>query len=331
VLYLALSIYHNTSRLSPNNRQMKRISFLILSLLFFKCTFAQVDSNKTMIIDGVERHYTFHLPLSFHSFKKVPVIFAFQPSGTSLKQTIKLYNLNDLADEKHFIVIYPEAQNKKWNIPGMSGEGEDSTGGDDIHFISSLIDTFTQKYKSDSIRFFAAGMSRGGTFALYLADRLPHRIDGIALVCASVPRTFASHLSFAHPVPVLLINGTMDPLINFNGGKGKTNTVGEENEDEEMLPTEVLIDNLTKLDFCDVNPVVTDMPRNKNGGNECSAVETVYNCKSKIDFIAIINGGHTWPGEPSSVSNMTSGKVCRDFNAEDVIYEFFRKINTTKK
>jgi polyhydroxybutyrate depolymerase len=307
---------------------MKRIFFLLLSLLIFSSTFAQQDLNRTILVDGIERSYVLHLPLSFHSFKKIQVIFALHGNEVDNAGAINLYNLNDLADEKHFIIVYPSAIGRNWNMPGTSHDSaantNDSDNASDVHFISAVIDTLASKYKEDTSRVFVTGMGRGGMFALYLASKLPGRIKAVAAVCSSIPKTFAESFKFVHPVPVLLINGTTDPLLNYNGGKAKITKPGEENAD--MLSTEDLVDKIVKTDSCDIDPDVEDVPRNKDGGDECSAVETIYSCKVTIDFIAIINGGHTWPGKFQYLPKIFPGKVCPDFNAEDRIIQFFKSV-----
>jgi polyhydroxybutyrate depolymerase len=307
---------------------MKRIFFLLLSLLLFFYSFAQQDFNRTIMVDGIERSYILHLPLSFHSFKKIQVIFALHGNEVDNAGAVNLYNLNDLADEKHFIIVYPAAIGRNWNIPGTNHDSasntNDSDNADDVHFISAVIDTLASKYKEDTSRVFATGMGRGGTFALYLASKLPGRIKAVGAVCASIPKAFADIFRFAHPVPVLLINGTTDPLLNYNGGKAKITKPGEKNED--MLSTEDFVDKIVKTDSCDIDPDVEDVPRNKDGGNECSAVETIYSCKVTIDFIAVINGGHTWPGKYQYLPKLFPGKVCMDFNAEEKIIQFFKSL-----
>ena len=96
---------------------------------------------------------------------------------------------------------------------------------DDVAFISTLPDNLIADYQVDSKRVFCTGISRGGIFSLYLAWQLSERIAAIAPVCASIPDAIAGDYSFKHPTPVLLINGTEDPLINYNGGAGKMNGV----------------------------------------------------------------------------------------------------------
>jgi polyhydroxybutyrate depolymerase len=304
---------------------MKSILFLFL-FITAKC-FAQQDIDKTILVDNRDRQYLIHLPPSFESSQKLPVIFALHGGGGTYKNTIKFYNLDGLADQNGFIIVYPNAVNKAWHMPGIaSREKKLDTAVDDVHFISVLIDTLIANYKANDKRVFCTGISRGGMFSLFLADKLCNRIAGIAPVCGGISKTVENDYSFSRPMPVLLINGTDDPLVKYNGGVGKFNKRNEDNEDADMLPTEDLLAKIIKLDNCSSNAVAIQLP-DTNTQDDCTAVETIYNCnKVTVDFIKVINGGHTWPGGSQYLPKFLIGKVCRDFNASEKIFDFFKHI-----
>lgn len=304
------------------------LAFLVLQ---FCNTYSQNDIYKTITVDGKQRQYIIHLPPGYENVDKLPVLFGLHGGGGTYKNTISFYNLNGLADKNGFIVIYPNAIGKSWTIPGFStrAKGNDSTV-NDVHFISVLIDTIIQHYKGDSTEIFATGISRGGEFSLYLAYKLSSRIRAIASVCASVPEPVLNHYSFRHPTPVLLINGTSDPLIPYYGGYGKYLRTHEPDEGFDMAPTDELIkrilfseDSLTAIPK---TPVVTPMPDN-DPDDGCTAIKYEYTCAGvKVILIKVINGGHTWPGGKQYLPKFIVGKVCRDFNAEDEIFAFFLSV-----
>ena len=200
--------------------------FTAFIFLFIADTvFAQPqDIDRTINVDNRERQYLIHLPPSFNNASKFPVIFAFHGGGGEYKRTIRYYNLNHLADENGFIIVYPNAINKAWSMSRSSSRVRNIDNSvDDVHFISSLVDYLIADYKIDSNRIFCTGISRGGIFSLFLAWQLLDGITAIRRICASIPQAIADEYSFKHPTPVLLINGTEDPLISYNGGPGKMN------------------------------------------------------------------------------------------------------------
>ena len=309
---------------------MKSNIFLSFILLFFHhFSFSQSqDLDKTITVDGRTREYMIHLPSSFNNSSKLPIIFAFHGGGGEYKKTIRYYNLNGLADDNGFIVVYPNAINKAWSMSGVSSRVRNIDNNvDDVKFISTLLDNLVANYKVDDKHVFCTGISRGGIFSLYLAWQLSDRIKAIAPVCASIPHAISGAYVFNHPTSVLLINGTEDPLINYNGGPGKLNHRNAESETAMMVPTEELINKIVKLNNCHSSAVVTNMPDvDKNDG--CTATDYKYLCDSSlIELIKVNNGGHTWPGAVQYLPKMIIGKVCRDFNAEEKIFEFFKNLS----
>jgi polyhydroxybutyrate depolymerase len=305
-----------------------KILLAFISSLFILSSFAQSqDIDKTITVDGRERQFLIHLPPAFNSSTKLPLIFALHGGGGTYKNTIKFYNLNGLADASNYIIVYPNALNKAWTMPGITSRRKVSEeNADDVKFISVLLDNLISNYKVDSNHVFCTGISRGGMFSFYLAYKLSNRITAIAPVCGGISQTVAANYSFQHPIPVLMINGTDDPLVRYNGGAGILNKRNVENEDADMLPSENLLAKIVKLNNCDSKPVVTHIP-DSDPGDGCDAIDYLYSCNNvEVEFIKIVNGGHTWPGGPQYLPKFIIGKVCKDFSASEKIFDFFRKI-----
>ncbi len=304
------------------------IFFIFIFLLISRSLFAQSqDLDKTITVDKRVREYMIHLPPSYNNTSKLPVIFAFHGGGGEYKKTIRYYNLNGLADENGFIVVYPNAINKAWSMSGVSSRVRNADNNvDDVKFISTLLDNLIAEYKADGKHVFCTGISRGGIFSLYLVWQLSDRIKAIAPLCASIPHAISDAYTFNHPTSVLLINGTEDPLINYNGGPGKLNHRNAESETAIMVPTEELVNKIAKLNNCKSTAIITNFPDiDKSDG--CTATDYKYSCDSSlVELIKVNNGGHTWPGGVQYLPKILIGKVCRDFNAEEKIFEFFKKL-----
>lgn len=306
--------------------KLKARHLLFLAILIFQGyhTFAQSDIYDTIRVDGRLREYVIHFPPSCDSIKKVPILLALYGGGSSFENMMKFYRLNGLADKNYFAVIYPKTINGSWSIPGFPPRVKDYDSTiDDVHFISVLLDSIIQIYNVDSTKIFAAGFSRGGEFALYLADKLSSRITAIASVCASLPKTVLKGFSFKHPVSVLLINGTADPIIKYEGGFGKYLRKRKCVAGLDIASTDDLISKIITMDSCGTKPQAADMP-NKNKKDGCTAVKYKYWCSnSMVTFIMVINGGHTWPGGKQYLPKFMVGKVCKDFKAQNEIFDFF--------
>ena len=103
-----------------------------------------------------------------------------------------------------------------WNDgrPGLSGNPTT----DDVAFTAAVIARVEREQATDPARVFAMGMSNGAVFTFRLALELPHPLAGLAAACGSMPgeRTPAAP---RRPVPVLLLAGTRDPLMPYEGGQ----------------------------------------------------------------------------------------------------------------
>ena len=315
----------------PNFEHMKKMFCFYFLISAFTLLHAQTNIDKIIMVDGKTRDYVIHLPTNYQTLQTIPVIFALHGGGGKDEGTQRLYKLDPLADKYGYIVIYPQAIYKNWNIPGITAYGNIDSSADDVHFISTLIDSTVKFYKGDNNRIFITGLSRGGKFSLYLAWKLNSRIRAIAPVCASIPRDMEAGLNFDRPMPVLLINGTEDPLVNYNGGYGKLNVGEHAGPGFDMLPTEELVSKLESLNGCDSSAAITNFP-DSDPGDGCTAVKYSYKCpKAPVEFIKIIGGGHTWAGSFQYLPKFAIGNTCRDFSAAEEIFSFFNSVNNTTK
>ena len=125
------------------------------------------------------------------------------------------------------------------------------------------------------------------------------------------------------PLPVLIINGTADPLVKYDGGYGTLNKRNKGDEDADMLPTEDLVKKIVLLDHCNAVPQTISLP-DTDPYDGCAETEDIYNAAGvKVDFIKIKNGGHTWAAGTQYLPKFLIGRLCRDFSASQKLFDFF--------
>ena len=219
---------------------------------------------------------------------------------------------NDLADNEHFIVVYPNGVNNSWNtFTGLPG----ASTADDVGFINALIDTMSTQYQIDEQRVYSCGLSAGGYMSHRLGCELEQRITAIASVAGTMTAPAYSACTIVRPVPVLQIHGTSDAIVAYNGGFGGKSV-------DEVLTL------WTNLDTCATPPLVAALP---DLAAEGSTVErhTWAPCSSntQVQLLKIINGGHTWPGAVFS----GIGNTNQDIDASVEIWNFFKQftLNST--
>jgi polyhydroxybutyrate depolymerase len=294
---------------------------LIIMVVFLAASFSK-DIDGTIMVDGLEREYILHLPKNYGS-ENLPLVMVFHGGGGNAGQMKNHTKFNKLSDKENFIVVYPNAVDKNWS-DGRIGEKLPMQR-DDVKFISNLIDTLTAKYKVDTKRVFSTGISNGGFFSIYLAYKLSDKILAIAPVTANIAENLADEFKPEYPVSILLINGTKDPLVKYDGGAVG---FGEDGFGRgKSVSTDRTIQIWTKNNECSQSPLVEDID-NKNLADKCKATKYIYNnCKdnTEVILVKIEGGGHTWPGASQYLPKIIVGTVCKDFNATEMIWEFFKQ------
>ncbi len=302
---------------------MLKITFIILTLLTVITTaYGSGDINGKLTVDGIEREYILHLPKDYGT-AKLPLVMVFHGGGGTAEQVKNHTKFNKLADNEDFIVVYPNAVDKNWN-DGRIGD-KLPMDRDDVNFISTLLDTLIANYNINSKRIFSTGISNGGFFSFYLALKLSNRLLAIAPVTANIPENLKDDWKTDKPISVLLINGTKDPLVKFDGGP-----VGFRDDESGRgvsLSTSWTVKILAGNNSCQTSTKIEEIEDKED--DDCKAEkETYYKCAegTKIVLVTIKGGGHTWPGASQYLPKIIVGNVCKDFKATEMIWDFFRSL-----
>lgn len=290
-------------------------------LLFTSLALSLAASAQTtehfITVDGVQRRYLVHEPPDRDLGRPAPLIFMLHGGGGSPERT-GTRDLNAFADPKGFIVVYPEGLTKGWNdgrvIPGRAQP-------DDVKFFSVMIDELVRTQNADPRRIFATGMSNGGFMSFRLACDLADKIAAIAPVAGSMGEGSFPTCKPKRPVPVLMINGTKDPLVPYNGG-AVARTHGR------SYPVPDVMWFWRKVDHCQDMASTANLPdRDPHDGSTATKTWCTSITDANVEVVnyTVEGGGHTWPGGPQYLPKFLVGRVNRDFNASEVIVEFFSR------
>ncbi|WP_228896245.1 extracellular catalytic domain type 1 short-chain-length polyhydroxyalkanoate depolymerase [Pseudoduganella aquatica] len=285
---------------------MKILISLVLLVSISCPAFAQV---KSLVHKEEKRRYLVYTPASYDSQpqRAFPVVFNFHGSGMTMAEQMLYTQMNRAADRHQFIVVYPLGIKQDWNVGfGMSY----LEGSDDIGYTEALLAKIRQDYRVDSQRVYAAGLSRGGFFALRIAAELPQLFAAVASVGAPMPEPVVQHNSKpANPakVGVLLIHGTADQVVAYGGKPGG------------YLSAEDSYSYWLKRNG--IAPVATS-PRTE--GKDVAWMEQ-GNGEQSVALVTVREGGHTWPGADPFNVGLPIGKTTRDMDANEAMWQFFAK------
>lgn len=273
------------------------------------------------MVDNHKRDYILHLPAGYKAGEPIPLVFVFHGGGGNSAQMQRHFEMDPIADREKFIVVYPNSINKNWN-DGREFD-EKVTGKDDVKFINQLLDTLIKNYSINPKRVFATGISNGGFFSYYLSYKLSHRILAVAPFCATIPERIKNEFYPANPVSILIINGTKDPLVPYEGGIVGNKIIGNRGG---CISTDSTVARYITVNKTEDKPVITTLPDN-NKKDGCNAVEYRYSNgkdNTSVVLVKVMDGGHTIPGCSQNLPKFIVGRVCRDFKGNEMVWEFFK-------
>ena len=282
----------------------------------------EYDYSASIIHHDIERTFIVHIGKSYDASEPTALVFVLHGGGGSAEVMPVFTGFNAIADRESFIVVYPDGVENHWNdgrepkIYRTHIENIDDTG-----FISSLIDALAVELNIDMKRIFVTGISNGGMMSHRLACELSDRIAAIAPVASSIPVNMADIWNPSKPVSTLIINGTEDPLVPWEGGDIQ---LGEMSLGD-VLSVSDTVEFWTSKNNCYLQPEITRLSeRNLNDGTSVW-METYSGCDSGTEVVlfGIDGGGHTWPGGYQYADEHLIGKTSLEFDASEIIWQFF--------
>ena len=294
--------------------------FLVLLLGLVSASFA--ESGEKLLVNGLERTYRLHVPVNLPAGKPAPLLLVFHGRATNGWMTSFLTGFSGLADKEGFIVAYPDGLYHNWN----DGRGSEVSRShlekvDDEGFIKALIENVATRYAVDPKRVYATGISNGALFTHYFAGRNPDLITAIACVAGGLPQPFDQSFDPKYPVSALLINGTEDPIVPFNGGAIAPGARGK------VLSTVDTLKRWIAKNKCQAVPRPFPIP-DRDPGDGCVASGYQWyqgDFASEVIFVKVHGGGHTWPGSIQYLPKIFIGRICRDFSATRMIWNFCKR------
>lgn len=274
--------------------------------------------------DGIERRYLLHVPPDLDPATPAALVLCLHGGGGTADQMARFTGFSALSDEKGFLVVYPDSVGRIWE-DGREGRALPNRHGpiDDVGFLSAVIDDVSRRHAVDPKRIFATGPSNGGFMSHRLGIELSNRIAAIAPVIGGIAEPLAERVAPAQPVSVLIIQGTEDPLVPYDGGNVR---VGGR-ERGRLISTADAVKRWVAANGCAEPPNVEVRP-DADPRDGCRVTVMTYTggrAGSEVLLYRIDGGGHTWPGGSQYLPKRLIGRVCRDFDATRTIWEFFER------
>jgi polyhydroxybutyrate depolymerase len=143
-----------------------------------------------------------------------PTVIVLHGIAISASWTSQISGFAEAARERGFTSVYPEGIKSAWN-DGREGV---TSGADDVGFLRKLVHELVQQKIADPARVYITGISNGGMMALRMLCEASELFAGAGTTIANMPARTGATCQIAHPVPVVMVNGSADLLVPYNGG-----------------------------------------------------------------------------------------------------------------
>lgn len=286
-----------------------------------------------------DRSYRIHFPKNYDPATPTPVVMALHGFSHDAAKMERItspngdptnpQSLDSLADREGFAVIYPNGTPLKtragraWNAGGgQNGYAPIAAPevGDHIHdvkYLNDVLDDAAKVLNTDKSRVYATGISNGGAMAYRIAVQMCDRLAAVGVVAAG--NQYSAAINGGEParnVPLVVMHGEDDQVWPINGGEmfyGKMASIpGSVEQWAEW--------NQAKL----VNDTTLEDKNIKDGTRVELKSYRGATPNSDVDFYTVHGGGHAWPDGQQFTSESHMGKVTRDVNANEVMWNFFK-------
>jgi polyhydroxybutyrate depolymerase len=239
-----------------------------------------------------------------------------------------------IAEEQGVVLIVPNGVNPKnadtygddqqWNDLRPDGaDGQTIT--DDTGFLLFLLDQVSAELSLVQPRVFVTGASNGGMMTYRLLIEAPERFSAGAAFIANLPDLAAPLPLPDQPIPLMIANGTEDPLVPWEGGMVGRNR-------GEVISTKDTVTWWIDADQANPAPAESTFLQDLDPEDGCRIKADLYQPEgdgAPVLFYTMEGGGHTVPSlaDPGWFDALTKpllGRVCRDADGAMLAWDFFR-------
>ena len=286
------------------------------------------SSKGCVMVDGKKREFRYFMP-SHAKGVVLPLVIGLHGGGGKPKQFESYSRFSELSEKSaSYIAVYPKGIDKHWN-DGRSNLNEKV---DDVAFISKLIDILPHIDKSEV---YATGMSNGALMTQRLACEISSKLNGIAVVGASMSNELVQNCVDNKAMDALFVFGTKDTAFLDNG------TIVSPLSPNEVRGHHISIDKTLQYwkerNACksvslkkELNLYTKQWGKLKDDGTKVF-INEYKGCRKRLMYYKVEGGGHRWPD--SEASNgfiirkaMKVGNASHEINSAEEIINFFRLI-----
>ncbi|ANP47680.1 alpha/beta hydrolase family esterase [Candidatus Viadribacter manganicus] len=308
------------------NRQNVDATALINQFFFDRTAFTLPDTRSS----GRSRSWIVYAPPTYDPAQPASVVVLLHGRPGNSGGMASMTGMNAVAENHNFIVVYPDGIDNEWNAQfdisarDISLTGRRSTlPQDDVGFLQTLMDDVAVDFNIDRTRLYLGGFSNGGFMSYRMACSAGGTFAAFAPVSGNLYSELSQVCSRSPPTPILIMNGTADPSVPYEGVLVANREMGDPIRISYGIQDTVAM--FARRNGCSLSGESTTYAE----GGQSPGTQVVRfiprDCTSGADVVLymINGGGHTWPGHPRPQAEL--GDVNMDMDAGEILWEFFSR------
>src|SRR5262245_36116954 len=184
-----------------------------------------------------------------------PTIIVLHGATIGAEWTMRGSGFAEAAAAHRFAAVFPDGIYRVWNDGREAGR---ISRIDDVDFLRRLVAQVIAQRIADPARIYLAGMSNGGMMTLRMLCEASELFAGAGTIIANMPAGIGDACQPKKPLPVVMFNGTADPLVPYQGGG-----VGFAGKRGNVWPAERTAAFLAEVNGCGgpaIQPLATGAP-----------------------------------------------------------------------
>jgi len=320
-------------------RELKpfRVVVLLIFLVASNWANAGLVKDQVLTIDGRDRTYDIYSPDWTARGERPVVLLLHGHSGSAdvvtgengKKAPYKAWFA--IAEREGLYLIIPDGEIGPVNARGWNDCRADSsvnTSTDDVKFLNTLVDTIAEQNPIDKNRVYVNGTSNGGHMAYRLAMETPNQYKAIAAVVAQMPENNKC-VETGQPISVLIMNGTDDPILPYEGGPVGRRAVDQKDRGL-VKSTEDSISYWLNNNGISSKAIERQLLNRNRRDQSTANVKHYRGGKNNTEVVLyeVVGGGHTEPSLTEHYAllyKIIVGNQNKDFEMAEEVWKFFAR------
>jgi len=296
-----------------------------LPCLLLAASLASPVHAEQMRSGGQARSYTAIVPPGARGLPLVLVLHGNLQQGSDMRERT---SWAQVAARHGFVAVFPDGLNRSWaDLRSAQERGGHSppAGTDDAAFLLALVDHYVAAGIADPHRIYVTGVSNGGAMTMTLACRHPERFAAAASVVMEFTPTVEAACHPSRPIPLLLMNGTADPLIPYAGGR-----FHDRRKNADYLSTPDTLAFWRKANGCQAGDAKQSALPDRDRSDRSTITRIDSRCPAgrEVVLYRVDGGGHRLPDDMADAQHprlvdALLGPQNRDIGAPELIWQFF--------